>query len=67
MTVIDNLAARILRDSYGGPSLSYENGQFVVYSWGDAPVSINVMGTGSSVYEALKNVPKEVYPEPIES
>jgi len=30
-----------LGGTYGGPSLSYEEGEWVLYRWADAPVSID--------------------------
>jgi hypothetical protein len=38
----------ILGPTYGGPSLSYEDGKFVIYSWGDAPVGMDPIA--ESVY-----------------
>lgn len=38
---LEDLLRRVLGGTYGGPSLSYDEstGEFVLYEWGDAPVS----------------------------
>ena len=37
------LLRRVLGESYGGPSISYENGKFILYEWTDAPVRVNIL------------------------
>lgn len=45
-----------LGHSYGGPSIGFENGEFVLYSWSDAPVSIEIMCKHPDWSEFLKLV-----------
>lgn len=54
------LAKEILGDPYGGPSISYDKDtkQFLVYVWGDAPVSTGVGGRGKSITAALQDYKK---------
>lgn len=34
---------KVLGVSYGGPSISYENGKFILYKWYDAPVNMEIL------------------------
>ena len=34
--------SEILGHTYGGPSISYEDGKFVLYTWGDSPVGMDI-------------------------
>lgn len=45
----------ILSDSYGGPAISWDEqkSEFVLFSWGDAPVTIYEMGRGRNLDEML--------------
>jgi hypothetical protein len=56
MPPADELALKILGESYGGPSISVENGLFIVYIWGDAPVGMDILGTGVTIHQALLDV-----------
>jgi len=40
---MDELLQKVLGHTYGGPSISYENGNFVLYGWGDAPVGMDII------------------------
>lgn len=42
-----------LGDAYGGPSVSFQDGKFVIYEWSDAPVTENILGTGNNLEEAI--------------
>lgn len=35
--------------SYGGPSISYEDGKFILYAWGDAPVSMEIIAKSDTI------------------
>ncbi len=37
------LLSEVLGGSYGGPSISYEEGKFILYHWGDAPVGTKIL------------------------
>lgn len=36
--MFDKLMQEVLGGTYGGPSIGYEGGKFVLYEWFDAPV-----------------------------
>jgi len=48
----DKLKA-VLTGEYCGTALGYENGEFIIYHWGDAPVSVMVVGRGKTIQQAL--------------
>lgn len=50
---IEARLAKVLGGTYGGPSLSFQDGKFVIYEWGDAPVSISIIGFGITIAECL--------------
>jgi len=50
---IDEKLKNILGEWYGGPSLSYEDGKFIIYSWGDAPVGMDILASGNTIEECV--------------
>ncbi|RDJ34910.1 MAG: hypothetical protein DWQ19_08735 [Crenarchaeota archaeon] len=46
---------KILGSDYGGPSLSYQEGKFVIYNWYDAPVGTEVLGCGPTIMQAVRD------------
>ena len=49
-----------LGPSYGGPSLSYEQGKFVLYTWTDGPCDIKILFTGDTLDEVMDNYLKDL-------
>jgi len=47
--------SEILGPTYGGPSLSFENGEFVIYGWADAPVGTEILASGKTIEETIKD------------
>ena len=39
---IMKILKKVLGNTYGGPSISYEDGVWVLYSWYDAPIKIEI-------------------------
>jgi hypothetical protein len=59
------LAKKVLNGEHGGPSLSFQDGEFIVYQWYDAPVQTQIIGKGQDIREALEDAIKrngEPYP-----
>lgn len=54
-TELEDLARECLGGTYGGPSLSYDGKDFVVYEWSDAPVGMDEIGRGKTVMDALRD------------
>jgi hypothetical protein len=52
---IESELKELLGDTYGGPSLSFHDGFFILYTWGDAPVSDDEIGRGETIEECLSN------------
>lgn len=54
---VDERLKVILGGTYGGPSISYEEEaeQFVIYQWGDAPVSETVLARGATIEALVKD------------
>lgn len=50
----DRLKA-ILGETYGGTTLGYEGGEFVLYRWSEAPTSVTILGKGRTIAQALDN------------
>jgi hypothetical protein len=48
----------ILGDTYGGPSLSYIDGLFVIYNWYDGPVSDEIIAAGKTIEQCLEDYEK---------
>jgi hypothetical protein len=44
-----------LGHTYGGPSLSYENNEFILYTWTDAPVGEQILAKGKTLKELMEN------------
>ncbi len=44
---------QILGGTYGGPSLSRQDGKWVIYHWYDAPVCDDVLATGGTLPELV--------------
>lgn len=55
---LENRLKAILGSTYGGPSISYENEEFVIYRWFDAPVSEEILGRGKTLHKALLDAEK---------
>jgi len=50
---INTALRRYLGATYGGPSLSYEDGEYVLYTWTDAPVNIEIIARSPSLHGLL--------------
>jgi hypothetical protein len=50
--------SKMLGPWYGGPVLSYENGKFILQTWGDAPVCNEVIATGETIPDLIRNYRK---------
>lgn len=50
----DEVLRRVLKGTYGGPSVSYENNQFVLYEWHDAPVGMKEIAAASDWREFIE-------------
>jgi hypothetical protein len=48
-----------LGGTYGGPSLSYEDNEFVLYIWTDAPVGEKILAKGKTLKELRENYEKQ--------
>lgn len=48
---------QILGPTYGGPSLSFDkvSNQYIIYKWHDAPVDEEILATGTSLTDVIKN------------
>lgn len=44
-----------LGSTYGGPSLSYQDGEFILYTWTDAPVGEQILAKGKTFKELIEN------------
>ena len=55
---MNNVLRKVLGDDYGGPSISVntDTGEFYIYSWGDAPVSMTRHFKGANMQELSANV-----------
>lgn len=53
MPTLDEMARVVLGETYGGPSLSYMDGKFVIYEWLDAPVSDDILFSGDTISEVV--------------
>lgn len=58
MKKIEKILKAELGSTYGGPSISYENNEFILYVWGDAPVSSDVLARGKTLLELTENIEK---------
>jgi hypothetical protein len=47
---------KLLGETYGGPSISFEEGRFVLYTWTDGPVGTTILAEGATLLELLTNV-----------
>lgn len=47
---------KILGPCYGGPSISLENNEFIIYTWSDAPISTGILVKGKTIQELIKNL-----------
>ena len=45
----------MLGPAYGGPSISLEEGKFVLYDWGDGPVGMDILAEGDTLVELIVN------------
>ncbi len=43
----------VLGERCGGPSLSYEEGRFIIYEWFASPVDDRILGEGTTIEEAI--------------
>lgn len=50
---IERILKDILGGDYGGPSLSYQGGEFIIYIWGDAPVGSDILARGTDLEAVL--------------
>jgi len=48
----------ILGPTYGGPSISFEDGKFVLYTWTDAPVGMEILISGTSIPDLVRKCKK---------
>lgn len=55
---IEEKMKSILGPSYGGPSLSFMSGRFIIYEWGDAPVAETIWGSGETLEECYNDYKK---------
>lgn len=55
MISIEDQLKKILGATYGGPSISFQNGEFVLYEWSDAPVSTDILAKGKTLQELINN------------
>jgi hypothetical protein len=39
----EHMLRKQLGDTYGGPSLGFKNGKFLIYRWYDAPVHCDIL------------------------
>lgn len=46
----------VLTEPYCGTALGYEDGEFVIYHWGDAPVCVTITGRGATIKQALDDM-----------
>lgn len=53
-----NLLRSVLGDSYGGPSISFQEYQFCLYRWGDAPPGTEILVQAASWKEFIKKLEK---------
>lgn len=53
---VSEMLKGVLGNSYGGPSLGFENGEFILYSWCDAPVNMEIICAHPDWVEFLKLV-----------
>ena len=53
---------KALGDTYGGPSISYVDGEFVLYTWTDAPVGERIIAKHADWDEFVSLI--EALPEP---
>jgi hypothetical protein len=56
---LDEMLSRILGNMYGGPSISYEDGKFVLYEWFDAPVEMQILAEAYTFEELMAHIKKE--------
>lgn len=54
MKSTEELLRLVLRETYGGPSLSYENGLWVIYRWYDAPVCTDIIARGTELRDVAR-------------
>lgn len=45
-----------LGGTYGGPSISFEEGEWVLYSWSDAPVGMDTHARGKTLAELARSI-----------
>lgn len=67
LSALNDLLPSILGDSYGGPSISYDLGtepgddpKFVLYTWTDAPVGIEILAEGDTLQDMLFQYKDEI-------
>jgi hypothetical protein len=56
MKIPDTLLRKVLGETYGGPSISVENGKFVLYEWCDAPVGMKILAKGDTFEELMDDI-----------
>jgi hypothetical protein len=57
---VDRELKEILKAAYGGPSLSFEDGEFVLYTWGDAPTGTTVLAHDRNLKSMIKKIKREL-------
>lgn len=58
---MSKILKKVLGPTYGGPSLSYDDGKFILYSWGDAPVSIEILVSDSDFVSFVQKLHEYQY------
>lgn len=50
----------VLGGPYGGPSISYEDGKFILYEWGDAPTGTYTLEEDTNWEKFLSKLAKRI-------
>lgn len=56
--MLDDLMKKVLSGTYGGPSISFEEGKFVLYRWYDAPVGDEILVEAETWDEFVEKLEK---------
>lgn len=54
----DEVLKQILTEPYCGIALGYQEPYYVIYQWGDAPVSTEIIARGLSIADAIHEYEK---------
>lgn len=57
---IEDALKDILKGTYGGPSLSYEDGLFIIYEWADAPCETSDLVYGDTLENLITNYRSQI-------